>query len=331
MNNDIPHISLGLPVYNGQNFLEQALLSILDQTFEDFELIICDNASTDKTEVICRKYEAQDSRIRYYRNEKNLGAAKNYNRVFKLSKGKYFAWVNHDDLYEKEYFEKCLNALEQQPSAVLAYSKSCLIDEQSRHIGELFYDLKIDSESPYKRFKRFHDCFLKPLTVLTAKHYPIKHYPIKVGIWIPVYGLMRREILSKTRLIGSHISSDTTLLEELAILGKFCLVPMPLFYKRDHSQRSVRLHRSYAKRIAWFDPETKGKLLFPRWKLLLEQFNVINTYNLKWQERLLCYGEIFRYHRWQWKALLLEIWINLQNILLVGKFADKKNKLPDLW
>lgn len=320
MNNTIPRVSLGLPVYNGQNFLEQALLSILDQTFENFELIICDNASTDKTEVICREYEAQDSRVRYYRNQENLGAARNYNRVFELSKGKYFAWVNHDDLYGKEYLEKCVNFLEQQPSAILAYTKSCLIDEQSKHIGELFYDLKINSDSPYKRFKRFHECAWKPSIS--------GGYPEKTGIWIPVYGLMRREVLSKTRLIGSYISSDTTLLEELALLGKFCLVPISLFYKRDHSKRSMQLEKSYVNRIVWFDPTKKGKLLFPQWKLLLEQFNLINKYQLNWQEKLLCYSEIFRRFRLQWRVLFLEIWINLKKIL-VDKFANKKDKLID--
>jgi len=85
-----PIISIGMPVYNGQAFIESAIKSILEQTFEDFELILSDNASNDKTQEICLDYKQQDNRIRYFRNEVNLGAAQNYNRVFELSKGKYF-------------------------------------------------------------------------------------------------------------------------------------------------------------------------------------------------------------------------------------------------
>ena len=100
---DRPRVSIGLPVYNGENFLEFALDSILGQTFQDFELIISDNASTDATESICRRYAAKDSRIRYYRNPNNQGAAQNYNRVFALARGEYFKWAAHDDVCKPNY------------------------------------------------------------------------------------------------------------------------------------------------------------------------------------------------------------------------------------
>ena len=93
-----PRVSIGLPVYNGQEFLEETLHSILNQTFNDFELIICDNASTDRTAEICRSFAKRDRRIRYYRNEINLGAAKNFNGVFFLARGEYLKWSDNDDL-----------------------------------------------------------------------------------------------------------------------------------------------------------------------------------------------------------------------------------------
>jgi glycosyltransferase involved in cell wall biosynthesis len=92
MTSKIPRVSIGLPVFNGEKYLAEALDSILSQTYRDFKLIISDNASTDRTEQICREYAAKDRRIRYYRNEKNIGAPKNFNRVFELSSGKYFRW-----------------------------------------------------------------------------------------------------------------------------------------------------------------------------------------------------------------------------------------------
>ena len=98
-----PRVSIGLPVYNGELFLENALDSILSQTYSDFELIISDNASDDKTEEICRSYAARDKRVRYSRNAHNLGAAPNYNRVYHLARGRYFKWASHDDVLAPEF------------------------------------------------------------------------------------------------------------------------------------------------------------------------------------------------------------------------------------
>ena len=114
----MPRVSIGIPVYNGGRFIKEAIDSILAQTFEDFELILSDNASTDETEEICKEYATLDRRIRYYRNEENLGAAKNYNRVFELSNGEYFKWASHDDLCAPEYLERCIAALCPPPPGV---------------------------------------------------------------------------------------------------------------------------------------------------------------------------------------------------------------------
>ncbi|MBS0016773.1 MAG: glycosyltransferase family 2 protein, partial [Arthrospira sp. SH-MAG29] len=125
-----PRVSIGLPVYNGENFIQETLDCLLSQTFDDFELIICDNASTDRTEEICRDYAARDKRIRYYRHPENLGAAKNYNRTFELSTAEYFKWAAHDDLYAPEFLERCVEALDTHPSTVLCYPQEYWIDEQ---------------------------------------------------------------------------------------------------------------------------------------------------------------------------------------------------------
>ena len=94
-----PRVSIGLPVYNGERYLPQALDAILSQTFEDFELIISDNASTDSTQDICKSYAANDARVKYFRNSSNIGISRNFNRVFELSSGgEYFKWCAHDDL-----------------------------------------------------------------------------------------------------------------------------------------------------------------------------------------------------------------------------------------
>ena len=93
-----PRVSIGLPVYYGEQFLTEALDAILTQTFDDFEVIICDNASTDRTAEISQAYAARDPRISYRRNRVNVGAMRNFNLAFRLSRGAYFKWWAADDL-----------------------------------------------------------------------------------------------------------------------------------------------------------------------------------------------------------------------------------------
>src|SRR5438128_3187989 len=110
-----PSVSLGLPVFNGEAFLVQVLESILAQTYGDFELIISDNASTDATPDICRVYAARDPRIRYVRNATNVGAARNFNRVFQLSTGEYYKLANADDVCAPTLVERCVAVLDTHP------------------------------------------------------------------------------------------------------------------------------------------------------------------------------------------------------------------------
>src|SRR6516165_10634650 len=120
--NSTPLVSVGLFVYNGERFLEETLQSILNQTFTDFELIISDNASTDRTGEIAQAYAKRDGRIRYHRNEKNMGAGWNARRVYELATGKYFRWATVDDLLAPELLRRCVEILESDPGGVLAHT-----------------------------------------------------------------------------------------------------------------------------------------------------------------------------------------------------------------
>ncbi len=111
MNTHKPPVAIGLPVFNAEKYLSQAVDSILAQTFSDFHLIISDNASTDRTQEICQAYAAQDNRIRYSRNHRNLGASPNFNRVFELSSHQYFKWAPHDDMIAPEFLARCVNSI----------------------------------------------------------------------------------------------------------------------------------------------------------------------------------------------------------------------------
>ncbi len=133
-----PRVSIGLPVWNGEVFLPKALDSLLAQTFTDFELIISDNASTDATEEICKSYGARDRRIRYYRNDENLGLQANTQRVLDLATAPLFMWACHDDMWDPTYLAKMVAELDRDSSLVLAGSNTASIDE--RGTLRTFYD-----------------------------------------------------------------------------------------------------------------------------------------------------------------------------------------------
>src|SRR5262245_60272429 len=124
-----PRVSIGLPVYNGARYLAEALDSLLVQTYENFELIICDNASTDHTEEICRAYANQDKRILYIRNKTNIGASRNYMHTFERASTEYFRWATYDDTSDPDLLTRCIEVLDQESTVVLAYPRTVLINE----------------------------------------------------------------------------------------------------------------------------------------------------------------------------------------------------------
>ncbi|MDH3692420.1 MAG: glycosyltransferase, partial [Gammaproteobacteria bacterium] len=136
MSNRKPRVSIALPVYEGEALVGRAIETTLAQSFEDFELIISDNASTDGTEDICRSYAAQDQRVSYHRNQTNIGASRNFNRAFELCSGHYFKWQAHDDEVAPNFLERCVEVLDEDASVVSAFSRMSVIDEQGAIIRE---------------------------------------------------------------------------------------------------------------------------------------------------------------------------------------------------
>jgi Glycosyltransferases involved in cell wall biogenesis len=157
MKNRKPLVSIGLPTYNGERFIRQSLDSLIEQDYENFELIISDNASTDKTPEICKEYVSKDPRIKYYRNERNLGAMANFKRVFELSSGEFFMFASDHDLWDKTFISRCVEVLTEDPSVVLCFSNNALID-QNGEILETISDEYLDNRNidrPYLRFHKF--------------------------------------------------------------------------------------------------------------------------------------------------------------------------------
>ncbi|MEM2614446.1 MAG: glycosyltransferase family 2 protein [Nitrososphaerota archaeon] len=225
-----PLVSIGMPVYNGERFIRQALDSLLAQDYENFELIISDNASVDKTQEICLEYAARDKRIRYYRNEKNMGAVWNFNRVFELSKGKYFMWAAHDDLWDKTYIRKCVEALEQNPSAVLCCTSLRFIDKE----GKIIYRFT-DEEGKTIYVPNYEEHYDNPDLSSPNVRERVKILAKRHG-WYAIYGLIRTEALRKTRLFQTVYGPDVILLIELCLLGPFIKIQEVLFFYRSSQQ-----------------------------------------------------------------------------------------------
>jgi glycosyltransferase involved in cell wall biosynthesis len=282
MNERSPRVSIGLPVYNGQDYLSHALDALLAQTYSDFELIISDNASTDDTEEICRQYAAEDHRIRYRRSEENLGAARNFNRAFELSRGEYFKWAAHDDLCGPEYLERCVAALDGDVSMVLCHARTREIDENGAVVRELDRKPQLSSRRVHERF---YDCICVP-------------HP-----QVMVFGLIRANVLRQTDLIGRYSSSDKVLLGELVLRGPFHEVSEPLFFRRAHPAQSYKRFTNRHAYQAWFDPTRSGRITFPHWRLLLEHSKAVARAPLSGPERIRCYVVVGWWIRFHWRHL----------------------------
>lgn len=282
-----PRVSIGMPVYNGERFVAEAIDSVLQQTYSDFELIICDNASTDRTEEICRAYASKDPRVRYYRNSQNIGAGGNVQRVFELSNAPYFKWAFHDDICGPRFLEKCVPVLDQCPNVVLCHPRSAFIDEHGKFLREHTVTCNLRSASPSDRARQYL------LESTSAYH--------------PVFGLIRKIALEKTSLIAPYINSDLVLILQLALLGEIYEVSDQLVFFRDHSGRTNRRFQTYAEMVSWHDPSKRSRWQFPRWRVVLELARSINHARLDPRGAVDCYWALLKWCRWDYKGYIREI------------------------
>ena len=196
-----PAVSVGLFVYNGERFIEDALNSILNQTFTDFELIISDNASTDRTGEIAKAYAQRDNRVRYHRSEKNMGAGWNARRVYELATGKYFKWAAVDDLVEPDLLRRCVEILESDPGCVVAHARTKEVDENGNFIKNYVTPMRTDCDDPIAHFREM---------LLTGGD---RCYQI--------YGVMRMSALRQLPPQGIYVNADGVLLARMSLLGRF--------------------------------------------------------------------------------------------------------------
>ena len=282
----MPDISIGLPVYNGQKLIRNAIESTLAQTHGDFELIISDNASTDGTATICREYASLDGRIKYFRSQVNLGAAANFRKVFHLASGRYFKWIGVDDYCAPAYLEQTKRVLDSRDDVVLCCSKVNIIDGEGVILRQYPDAQALLQSAPSERFKQFQE----------------------QDSWVnAVYGLMRSEALRKTSVMGTFPGSDIVLIAELSLHGKFVELPDYLFFRRIHPE-AFSYEPSLEKQQEFYNPG-KPKRLLPMytWRHLYEHVRSIRRAPIDASEKWRVIRHLLNMARWQRHVLFREL------------------------
>ncbi len=313
-----PKVGLGLPVYNGEEFLTETLDSLLAQTFSDFELVISDNASTDGTQAICEDYAERDPRIRYVRHPENRGAAWNFGEAFRLSRGEYFKWCTHDDLCLPEFLETCVRILDQNPSVAWCMTGIEVIDRYGGSLDDVpapssgaaepiaLETLSSEGEMPLNAdFARPRQRFLKVLVGQPA--------------CMDIHGLMRASVLGQTGLWRHYRGCEKVVMAEMAVLGRGVEIPLPLFQYRFHSNASIAL-ADFRAQQAWCDPRRNWRYVFPRITLVADFVRTALRHPIGLTQRIRCLGAVAQY------LLQLGKWTQALRRMFGGTGMDADNR-----
>jgi hypothetical protein len=265
-------VAIGLPVYNGENFLAEAIASILGQTYGDFRLVISDNCSTDGTQDICADFARLDDRIEFHRQEKNIGGARNYNFAFRPDGAEYFKWAAHDDLLEPNYLAETVALLDADPQAVIAHGRSIQIDDAGNVVSDLDFYPSLRAPTPAGRLWR----------IAWAEYF------------CEVFGLMRTEAILKTRLHSSFAGSDRNFMADMLLVGNVAYSPEVIFRLRAHASSYVRKAKTTREKQAWFDPNVRLRMPLPVIRTL-DYLKGIEHAQLSSAERWACRATLARW------------------------------------
>jgi len=255
-----------------------------------------------------QEYAENDSRIKYYRNKVNVGAARNHNLVFELSRGKYFKWAAYDDILAPQYLEKCLKVLNQDSNVVLCHSKTVRIDENNNLLDHYNFGVRLLSTNKL-------DCFADTISTRNFA-------------WILILGVIRSSALKQTQLLGSYISADRTLLAEISLLGKYYVVPEDLFFRREHSSSYTdKQHVNYQAKMMWWSNYKQPKLILPYTILYREYLKAVKHSKLNWTTRQLCNIHVLRwFFREGWLLIIYDVGINIVSNPTIRKIINPLQK-----
>jgi glycosyltransferase involved in cell wall biosynthesis len=282
-------VAIGMPVWNGEAFLSEAIESILAQTYDDLELVISDNASTDATPEICRTYAKRDARVRYIRQEANIGANPNYIEVFRRSSGRYFKWAAHDDVLAPGFIQECVRVLDNDQAVVLCSPATVMINEDGSPV-------RYSAEH-----KAVVDSYGHKWPVIPEKNQalmsddPADRFAavlLNMFMCLEIFGLIRRSALEKTSLQPSYVGGDKVVLAELSLIGRFHLLETSLFYRRCHpGQFSMAGSGSY--RAKWVSGRNE-RIFWQQFKLLAGYSRAAFSAGLTTEQRYRCFSAVCR-------------------------------------
>lgn len=279
-----PAVSIGLPVHNGERFLAGAIESLLGQSAGDLELIVSDNASTDGTREVCERFAREDRRVRYFRQDRNIGAPGNWNFVVHRARGRYFKWAAANDWCARDMVARCAEVLDRDPGAVLCYGRTALVDDADGEERLYERDLALADERPSERFARV----CRELELNNAQ-----------------CALVRLDVLRRTGLDRPYPAGDLVLMAELALAGRWRLLPDVLLYRRMGRQTFSRFLSSEQLR-AFFDPGARAAAGLDHWRRHLDYFATIARTPIATREKLRTLALAARHAYWDQAALLGE-------------------------
>ena len=278
-----PVLTMGLLVYNGEQYLAETIDSLLAQTFEDFELVISDNASTDATEEICRSYAERDPRIRYIRQAENIGAMENFNFLFSQARGRYFKWAAADDLVAPTFLARCIEVLDTRPDYVLCHTSTVTIGASGmelpndiiRSSGVAERGGAVKRRNAYPPWQRFRDVLLGNSAVM--------------DFW----GVFRTDVLRKTGLLRPVVGYEKVLIAILSLYGRIAEIPEQLFAYRVHTKQFSSQTSASAQQVwcgSYQNSKTYPRIQYVRGYLLGIAYSELAT-----KQRGLCLLVIVRY------------------------------------
>lgn len=235
-----PVVSIGVPVFNGEKTLARMLDSLLSQTFSDFEIIISDNASTDKTSEIANSYVCKDERIRYIRQAGNIGPERNFKYVLDEARGRFFMWSAADDTRSPDFLYENVNFLKQHNDYVGSTSPNCFEGQDQNGTAVVRFELSGLEDDRIKDFFRY--CW-------------VSH-----GIF---YSVIQTEVLRDCEVLGqSFLGADWAVDLYLASKGKMHRTDSGMMISGAHGiSNSANAWKRYrASFLGWFIPFHKVSL-----------------------------------------------------------------------
>jgi glycosyltransferase involved in cell wall biosynthesis len=253
MKSELPLVSIGVPVYNEERFLEETLTSLLAQDYPNIEIILSDNASTDRTADICQQIAAQNPSVTFHRFDENRGAPENFQYVLDHSSGTYFMWAAGHDLWSPNTISECVNMLEGIPESAIAIGSSQWIDENGDTMT-----------------------LVSGWTDTRGMHPVARFFSVFWGNMHPVLGLIRKSYLEELGQFRPFAGADLVLLSELSLRGDFLHAANATWKRREF--RHEQSHADKLKRYRSAEYGLAGSFLdryFPLLRLPLALIKVV--------------------------------------------------------